>query len=127
MVYHVRYHLSGELGEQLPGQYVRAQADLPEGDELDDVAGGTAAVGVVESVIAVEFLHVVEIGVADSDYDERNGEVAVCDEEVGDCIHIVYFAVGDDEQDLVLIGSVRCIHVGNSEAFRDDGVEVGGS
>lgn len=78
--------------------------EVLEGDELDDVAQDRLALGRPQDpVVAVQDLHVGEVGVAHADDDDGHGEVGGVHDGLPRVGHVGDDAVGQDEQDEVLL------------------------
>lgn len=104
---------------------VGVELHLVKGHELHDVSGCLLPLAVVESVVSVKRVHVSEVSRPNADDDDGEREVAVLDDEVYGLIHIVDFAVGEDQQHLVAVGSLLMGLVGKVDELRDYGREVG--
>lgn len=78
--------------------------EVTKGDELDDVPEDRLSFGGTQDpVIAVQHLHVAEVGVPDSNDDDRHGEVGGLDDGLPRVRHVGDDAVRQDEQDEVLL------------------------
>lgn len=78
--------------------------EVAEGDELDDVPEDGLSFGRPQDpVVAVQHLHVAEVGVPDPDDDDGHGEVGGLDDGLPGVGHVGDDAVGQDQQDEVLL------------------------
>ena len=78
--------------------------EVAEGDELDDVPeDGLSFRRSQDPVVAVQHLHVAEVGVPDPDDDDRHGEVGGLDDGLPRVGHVGDDAVRQDQQDEVLL------------------------
>lgn len=81
--------------------------EVPEGHELNNVSQDRLSFGRPQnSVVAVQHLHVAEVSVAHPHNDDRHGEVGGVDDGLPGVGHVCDDAVGQDQQDEVLLQSV---------------------
>ena len=76
-------------------------------------------------LVSVECMHHTELGRADSDYDNRAGEVRHLDDELLSLVHVVDGAVGQDQEDLIGVLSIPCSLFGILLEGREHLTEVG--
>lgn len=82
--------------------------EAAERDELDDVPQHRLPFGRAQDpVVAVQHLHVAEVGVPDPDDDDGHGEVGGLDDGLPGVGHVCDDAVRQDQQDEVLLGGGR--------------------
>lgn len=82
--------------------------EVAEGDKLDDVPEDGLSFGrPKDPVVAVQHLHVAEVGVPDADDDDGHGEVGGLHDGLPRVGHVGDDAVRQDEQDEVLLEEER--------------------
>lgn len=78
--------------------------EVAKGDELDDVPEDGLSFGrSQDSIVSVQHLHVAEVGVPDPDDDDGHREVGGLDDGLPRVGHVGDDAVGQDQQDEVLL------------------------
>lgn len=83
--------------------------EVPERHELDNVSKDRLSLGRPQNpIIAIQHLHVTEVSIAHSHNDDRHGEVGGMDDGLPGVGHVCDDAVGQDQQDEVLLQSTRC-------------------
>lgn len=83
-------------------------AEIPEGDELDDIADGLLpGVGPQNAGVSIQKLHGGEVGVADADDDDGHRQLGRLNDGVASLIHVANDAVRDDEESEVLLQKER--------------------
>ena len=98
---HVRAHLRGDLHQDLLRQVASCHA-LIELDELDDVAGDGLTLRVPQHLtVTIQLFHRVEIGVANTNDDDRARVLSQLINQVLRLRHVMDRAVSQQEQDLV--------------------------
>jgi len=92
--------LGGQLLQRFFRQHLRVVLEVVEGDELDDVRVHVLAhVARVEGFfVAVELLHVGEIGVADANYDDGHGKLASTDDLINCFGHVIDNSIGNQKK-----------------------------
>lgn len=80
--------------------------EVSEGHELNDVSKDRLSLGRPQDpVVAIQHLHVAEVGIAHAHDDDRHGEVGGVDDGLPGVSHVCDDAVGQDQQDEVLLPS----------------------
>lgn len=78
--------------------------EVSEGHELNDVSKDRLSLGRPQDpVVAIQHLHVAEVGIAHAHDDDRHGEVGGVDDGLPGVSHVCDDAVGQDQQDEVLL------------------------
>mmetsp|Transcript_15728 Transcript_15728/g.48759 ORF Transcript_15728/g.48759 Transcript_15728/m.48759 type:complete len:357 (-) Transcript_15728:978-2048(-) len=98
-------HLARHLGEHLRRERVpRAPGEVAERHELHEVAAAHAAVAVAEgAVVAIQHAHEREVRLPDADDNDGQRRVRGVDDGIHGGVGVVDAAVGEDQQDGVLV------------------------
>lgn len=84
--------------------YITHMFEVAEGDKLDDVPEDGFSFGRSQDpIVAVQHLHVAEVGVPDPDDDDGHGQVGGLDNGLPGVGHVGDDAVRQDQQDEVLL------------------------
>lgn len=82
--------------------------EIPEGDELDNVADGLfPGVGPQNAGISIQELHGGKVGIANADYDDGHRQLGRLNDGVASLVHVANDAVCDDEEGEVLLQGSR--------------------
>lgn len=91
------------LAHKQPPRYAYV-FEVPEGHELDNVSKDRLSFGRPQNpIIAIQHLHVTEVSIAHAHDDDRHGEVGGVDYGLPGVGHVCDDAVGQDQQDEVLL------------------------
>ena len=114
LLYHVFYELVWYLFEDFLGQHaeVASLLEVLKLDELDDVADGGLSPGVSDShLIAVQLLHVGEIGIAYAHDDDRERVLGTLNDKICGLRHVMDDAISQNEKDVVHLSVDLSLHV----------------
>jgi hypothetical protein len=126
----VRLVVVGQLPGQLSEGSLRKLRVVPllevaEGNELHDVPRGSLSrSGSQQSIIRVEVVHVLEVGITHADDDDGEGKIRGVNDLLDAALHVGNDSVGDHEEDPVdlLLDGGRASDGGD---LLDDGAKVG--
>lgn len=94
--YHILHNLPRQLGQQLLRQQRRTIPYTPKRHKLHYIPHRLIILRIEQTVIAIEPLHIGEVGSSHPDDDDGDGDVGVGDDEIDGLLHVVDLAVSED-------------------------------
>ena len=109
MLAHVVEELGGYFHKGLLRKHVRVVLEVVVRHKLDDVSSHVLAIGVgVQGfIVTIERLHAAEVGITDANNNDGHGQLGASHDLVDRLVHIIDDAIGDNDEDVELLGTLR--------------------
>jgi len=105
LVFHKVEKLPWDFFQGLLGQLSRVVLKFPEWHELDDICRHVSLVslGVKRHLVGIENIHTLEVIAANSNNDDREGQLGAAHDLVDRLLHVIDDTIRDDQQNVILL------------------------